>query len=29
MKAPYILDNFRVRVRSGNPLIYGLYRKVK
>ena len=29
MKSPYILDNFRVRVRSGNPLIYGLYREVR
>jgi hypothetical protein len=29
LKLPYIIDHFRVRVRSGNPLIYGLYRKVK
>jgi len=29
MKSPYILDNFRVRVRSGNPVIYGLYREVR
>lgn len=28
MKSPYILDHFRVRVRTGNPVIYGLYRKV-
>ncbi len=28
MKLPYIIDNFRVRVRSGNPVIYGLYRKI-
>ncbi|MEI7725967.1 MAG: glycosyltransferase family 39 protein [Bacteroidota bacterium] len=28
MKSPYILDNFTVRVRRGNPVIYGLYRKV-
>jgi len=29
MKAPYIIDHFRVRIRSGNPMIYGLYREVK
>ncbi len=28
MKSPFIMDNFNVRVRSGNPVIYGLYRKV-
>jgi hypothetical protein len=28
MKSPYIMDNFTVRVRRGNPVIYGLYRKV-
>jgi len=28
MKLPYILDNFTVRLRSGNPLLYGIYRKV-
>jgi len=28
VKSPYIMDNFRVRVRSGNPVLYGLYRKV-
>jgi hypothetical protein len=28
MKSPYILDNFTIRVRRGNPVIYGLYRKV-
>ncbi len=26
--APYLLDRFTVRVRSGNPVIYGLLRKV-
>jgi hypothetical protein len=29
LKKPYIMDNFRVRVRSGNPFIYGLYREIK
>ncbi|MCX6266696.1 MAG: glycosyltransferase family 39 protein [Bacteroidetes bacterium] len=28
VKSPYLMDNFKVRVRSGNPVIYGLYRKV-
>ncbi len=28
MKSPYIMDNFTVRVRTGNPVIYGLYREV-
>jgi uncharacterized membrane protein len=28
MKLPYLLDNFTVKVRSGNPALYGLYRKV-
>jgi hypothetical protein len=28
MKSTYIMDNFKVRVRSGNPVIYGLIRKV-
>lgn len=28
MKSPYSMDNFTIRVRSGNPVIYGLYRKV-
>lgn len=28
MKSPYIMDHFRVRVRTGNPLIYGLYRRI-
>ncbi len=28
MKLPYVMDNFRVRVRSGNPMIYGLFRKI-
>ncbi|MCX6306300.1 MAG: glycosyltransferase family 39 protein [Bacteroidetes bacterium] len=28
MKSAYIMDDFRVQVRSGNPVIYGLYRKV-
>ena len=28
MKSNYIMDNFTVRVRSGNPVIYGLIRKV-
>lgn len=27
-KSPYTLDNFSVRVRKGNPLIYRLYRKI-
>jgi 4-amino-4-deoxy-L-arabinose transferase-like glycosyltransferase len=27
-KSNYVLDNFRVRVRSGNPIVYGLYREV-
>ena len=29
LKKPFIMDNFRVRVRSGNPFIYGLYREIK
>jgi len=29
MKSNYMMDNFTVRVRSGNPVIYGLYRKIK
>ena len=29
VKSPYVLDNFRVRVRTGNPLIYGLFRKIE
>ncbi len=29
MKSTYIMDNYRVRVRSGNPVIYGLYRKLE
>ena len=28
MKSAYLMDNFTVSVRSGNPVIYGLYRKV-
>jgi hypothetical protein len=28
MRSNYIMDNFSVRVRSGNPVIYGLIRKV-
>ena len=28
MKLNYIMDNFTVRLRSGNPVIYGLIRKV-
>lgn len=28
-KSPYILDNFTIRVRRGNPVIYGLYRIVE
>jgi hypothetical protein len=28
MKSPYIIDNFSVRVRTGNPIIYGLYRNI-
>jgi hypothetical protein len=28
MKSDYIMDNFTVRVRDGNPVIYGLIRKV-
>jgi hypothetical protein len=28
MKLPYLLDNFRIRVRSGNPVLYGLIRPV-
>jgi hypothetical protein len=28
MKLPYVMDNFSVKVRSGNPVIYGLIRKV-
>ena len=28
MKLPYTMDNFRVRLRSGNPLIYALYRQL-
>ena len=27
-KSPFIMDNFAVRARSGNPIIYGLYRKI-
>jgi hypothetical protein len=27
MHSTYVMDNFRVRMRSGNPVIYGLYRK--
>ena len=27
VKSRYIMDNFSVRVRSGNPVIYGFYRK--
>lgn len=26
MKLPYMIDNFRIRVRSGNPFLYGLIR---
>jgi hypothetical protein len=26
-KLHYIMDNFTVKVRQGNPVIYGLYRK--
>jgi hypothetical protein len=26
-KSPYMLDNFSIRVRKGNPMIYRLYRK--
>jgi hypothetical protein len=26
MKLPFLLDNFRIRVRSGNPFLYGLIR---
>lgn len=26
MKLPYLTDNFRIRVRSGNPCLYGLIR---
>jgi hypothetical protein len=25
LKLPYVMDNFNVRVRSGNPVIYGLF----
>ncbi|MDP1622603.1 MAG: glycosyltransferase family 39 protein [Bacteroidales bacterium] len=28
VKSPYIIDNFTIRVRKGNPVIYGLYRKI-
>jgi len=28
MKTPYLLDQFTIKVRSGNPVIYGLYRRV-
>ncbi len=28
MKSPYVLDNFSVRVRTGNPVIYGLFRPI-
>ncbi len=28
MKTPYLLDRFTINVRSGNPFIYGLYRKM-
>ena len=28
VKSPYIMDNFTVRVRTGNPFIYGLFRKI-
>ncbi|MDD4604183.1 MAG: glycosyltransferase family 39 protein [Bacteroidales bacterium] len=27
-KLPYVLDNFTIEVRKGNPVIYGLYRKL-
>jgi hypothetical protein len=29
MKSNYLLDNFSIHVRSGNPVIYGLYREIK
>ena len=28
MKSHYILDDYRIKVRSGNPYLYGLYRKL-
>jgi hypothetical protein len=28
MKLTYIMDNFTIKVRSGNPVVYGLYRKI-
>jgi len=28
MKSPYLMDNFTIKVRKGNPVIYGLYRNV-
>lgn len=28
VKSPYVMDHFRVRVRSGNEVMYGLYKKV-
>ncbi|MEI7662094.1 MAG: glycosyltransferase family 39 protein [Bacteroidota bacterium] len=27
VKSSYIMDNFSVRMRSGNPVVYGIYRK--
>jgi hypothetical protein len=28
VKSPYVMDNFTVRVRTGNPIIYGLFREI-
>ncbi len=28
VKTPFLLDNFTVKVRSGNPVVYGLYRNI-
>ncbi len=28
VKAPYMMDNYRISVRSGNPLIYGLFKNL-
>jgi hypothetical protein len=28
VRSTYVMDNFTVKIRTGNPLIYGLYRKI-
>ena len=28
VKSPYVMDNFSVKLRTGNPVLYGIYRKI-